>query len=166
MLRHKSCLTSINWRVRIAISQFLQNGSIQSEESHMLRASFDNYFSGIFQIVKSPNFSRNGWSYTVGGWVTTVKQAQSSLSVFLSSAYLCCIWIYRLSLVMLTCLLLKVRIVLVGNLRNVLAEIWNWPPDLEAKESPKEELDHSRWVGGRFHKRGNWQGLSWVPPGE
>ena len=34
-------------------------------------------------------------------------------------------------------------------------EIWNWSPYKEGKERPKKEADHSRWVGGRFDKKGN-----------
>ena len=32
----------------------------------------------------------------------------------------------------------------------------NWPPDMEGKERPKKEVDHSRLVGGSFNKQRNF----------
>ena len=45
--------------------------------------------------------------------------------------------------------------VLVHNLGKCLGEMWNWPSYMKGKERPKEEVDHSRLVGGRLNKQGN-----------
>ena len=44
---------------------------------------------------------------------------------------------------------------LFSNLWNSLSEIWNQSLKMEGKERWEEEVDHSRWVGGKLDKQGN-----------